>query len=50
MSKEEIIQSIKERITSEHRKHKDLDWAEIAAIKIYSMYDIKTKTKKDEWR
>lgn len=35
MTKEEIIQGIKDRIESEFRKHKDLDWAEIAARKIF---------------
>ena len=29
-----IVSRIKQRIESEHRKHPDLDWAEIAARKI----------------
>lgn len=33
---ETTIKLIKERIKSEHRKHKDIDWEEIAARKIYS--------------
>jgi siroheme synthase (precorrin-2 oxidase/ferrochelatase) len=36
--KNEIIQSIKQRIIDEHRKHKNLDWEEIAARKIYDSY------------
>jgi hypothetical protein len=36
MDKEKQIASIKQRILDEHRKHRDLDWAEIAARKIYS--------------
>ncbi len=36
--KEEIISSIKNRIESEQRKHQKLDWAEMAARKIYSTY------------
>ena len=43
MSKEEIIKTITERIKSEYSKHKKLDWAEIAALKIYLTFDIKTK-------
>jgi hypothetical protein len=39
--KEKIIASIKQRILDEHRKHKTLDWAEIAARKIYSIRGIK---------
>jgi len=35
-NKEQMIESIKERIIAEHTKHKGLDWAEIAARKIYS--------------
>lgn len=36
MEKEQTIKAIKDRILAEHRKHKDLDWADIAARKIYS--------------
>jgi hypothetical protein len=36
MENEKIIQSIKNRIISEYKKHPDLDWAEIAARKIYA--------------
>ncbi len=36
MDKEKTIQIIKERIISERRKHKNIDWEEIAARKIYS--------------
>ncbi len=36
--KERIISGIKQRIIDEHRKHKDLDWPEIAARKIYKSY------------
>jgi hypothetical protein len=43
MSKEEQIASIKQRILDEHRKHKSLDWAEIAARKIYSTHLVKEK-------
>jgi hypothetical protein len=43
MSKEDIIKTIAERIKSEYSKHKELDWAEIAAIKIYSTFNIKSK-------
>ena len=35
MSIEKVIEQIKQRILDEQRKHKDLDWAEIAARKIY---------------
>lgn len=38
MTKEDCIQSIRSRILSEFGKHKDLDWAEIAAHKIYSQF------------
>lgn len=38
MSKEEIIQLIKERIEAEYTKHKELDWAGIAARKIYATH------------
>ena len=46
VGKTKIINSIRDRIKSEYAKHNDLDWADIAAIKIYSMYDIKPKSKK----
>ena len=36
MENEQIIKSIKNRIISEYKKHPDLEWAEIAARKIYS--------------
>ena len=36
MAKEDIIAAIKYRILEEQKKHKDLDWAEIAARKIYA--------------
>ncbi|MFW5847669.1 MAG: hypothetical protein ACOCVF_02005 [bacterium] len=32
------IEGIKQRILAEYRKHGDLDWAEIAAIKINKSY------------
>lgn len=35
LNKEQFIKALKERIESEHRKHPDLDWSEIAARKIY---------------
>ena len=38
MNKEDQIASIKQRIIDEYRKHKTLDWAEIAARKIYSTH------------
>ena len=34
--KDAVVSKIKQRIESEHRKHPDLDWAEIAARKIYA--------------
>lgn len=37
-NKERIIQSIKQRILDEQRKHSSLDWAEIAARKIYATF------------
>ena len=43
MSKEEIIENIVQRIKDEYKKHKELDWAKIAAHKIYSTFDIKPK-------
>lgn len=33
-----MIEAIKQRIISEHAKHKDLDWEEIAARKIFSSF------------
>lgn len=41
MDKEQVIASIKQRILDEQRKHKTLDWAEIAARKIYSTHLVK---------
>lgn len=35
-TKPEIILEIKERIEAEYKKHKSIDWTEIAAKKIYS--------------
>jgi hypothetical protein len=37
--KEKIIKLIESRIKSEFKKHPDLDWAKIAAIKIYRSLD-----------
>jgi hypothetical protein len=34
--KDTLVSKIKQRIESEYRKHPDLDWAEIAARKIYA--------------
>ena len=34
--KDTLILKLKQRIESEYRKHPDLDWAEIAARKIYA--------------
>jgi len=34
--KSTLVSKIKQRIESEYRKHPDLDWAEIAARKIYA--------------
>lgn len=45
MDKEEIITVIKNRIINEKSKHPDLDWALIAATKIYSSF-IKEDEKK----
>lgn len=36
MTREELIDLIESRIKSEYKKHRDLDWAGIAARKIYS--------------
>jgi hypothetical protein len=38
--KQRIIEGIADRIRSEFRKHEGLDWALIAAKKIYSSYNI----------
>ena len=38
LSKEETIRLIKGRIMDEHYKHTSLDWAEIAACKLYSQW------------
>lgn len=35
--KENIIGQIAQRIRDEHRKHHDIDWATIAAHKIYAL-------------
>jgi hypothetical protein len=34
--KDTLVSKIKQRIESEYHKHEDLDWAEIAARKIYA--------------
>lgn len=39
-TKLETIIEIKERIESEYKKHKSIDWAEIAANKIYATFSI----------
>jgi hypothetical protein len=39
-SKDRIIENIAHRIRDEFRKHESLDWALIAAKKIYSSYNI----------
>lgn len=41
MKKEEIINSISNRITAELHKHPQLDWADIAARKIYAEHLVK---------
>lgn len=45
--KKEMTESIKKRIEAEHRKHPNLDWAQLAAIKIAGnieyLYDVKKK-------
>jgi len=45
MTKTEIIQSLKSRILSEHKKHdwwsENDEWAELAARKIFNTWDIK---------
>jgi hypothetical protein len=38
MDKEEVIKLIKGRIEDEYRKHPLLDWARIAAGKIYTQW------------
>ena len=43
MNKSETIKSITQRIKDEFRKHPKLDWAEIAARKIYSSHIGKSK-------
>lgn len=52
--KKEMTASIKSRIESEHRKHPNLDWAQLAAMKIVGnieyLYDIKKKSEGDTKR
>jgi len=48
LSKEEIVQLIEERIVSEYRKHKNLNWAKIASIKIYSSLFTKNNNNNDK--
>ena len=36
LNSESVVKMIKERIIEEHRKHPKLDWAAIAANKIYA--------------
>lgn len=43
-TKEEIIYLINQRIKSEYKKHKNLDWSNIAARKIYSSLEDLLKT------
>lgn len=38
MKGEKVIAAIANRIESEHRKHKTLDWATIAAVEIYNEF------------
>ena len=47
-NKEDIINCIKNRITTEYDKHKRIEWQEIAARKIYSevIKDIELETLK----
>jgi len=45
MNKEEIIASIKQRILDEYKKHNTIDWAEIAARKIYATHFVTKKNK-----
>lgn len=39
MEKEKVIETIKLRIIAEHSKHKNIDWEEIAARKIYNAFE-----------
>lgn len=50
MNKEEVIKSITQRIKDEYRKHKDLDWEEIAARKIYSTHFEQPETEVIDFR
>ena len=43
LEKQRIIASIERRIKDEYRKHKQLDWAKIAAHKIYATHFIENK-------
>lgn len=43
LEKQRIIASIERRIKDEYRKHKLLDWAKIAAHKIYATHFIENK-------
>lgn len=36
--KDTLVSKIKQRIESEYRKHPDLDWAFLAAVKIYGSF------------
>jgi hypothetical protein len=47
MEENDIIAAIEERIKSEYNKHRDLDWAKIAAKKIYYSY-VNKKIKEDK--
>jgi len=47
MKKEEIINSISNRITAELHKHPQLDWADIAARKIYTEHLVKNLSLSD---
>ena len=50
MDKEQTINAIKERILKEYEKHKDFDWAEIAARKIYGTHIyLNSDQAKQEW-
>lgn len=52
MDKKHIINSIADRIKSEYKKHKDLDWTYIAACKIYNSLIMKENNNTDinfEW-
>lgn len=46
MEKDKYVALIKARIESEFRKHKDIDWAEIAAQKIYADVIASSKSKR----